>query len=166
MSGVPDGVGAQNSQLAAHLHHLAHFLDLHDLAEVGQQALVLGIDEAPGGISRGRLEHLKPFPSMVVCRSLYLSVFLCRADPKLAEESQGTVSSARIYSTLYMLSTLYVDKDRGVPGDGQHYMLSTLYVERRVPGDGQRDYMLTLYSQHYMLTLFLQKIARHYMLII
>ena len=78
----------------------------------------------------------------------------------LAEESQGTVSSARIYSTLY------VDKDRGVPGDGQHYMLSTLYVERRVPGDGQRDYMLTLYSQHYMLTLFLQKIARHYMLII
>ena len=55
------------------------------------------------------------------------------------------------------MSTLYVDKDRGVPGDGQHYMLSTLYVERRVPGDGQRDYMLTLYSQHYMLTLFLQK---------
>ena len=37
-------------------------------------------------ISRGRFEHLKPLPSMVVCRSLYLSVFLCRADPKLAEE--------------------------------------------------------------------------------
>ena len=48
------------------------------------------------------------------------------------------------YIHYYMLSTLYVDKDRGVPGDGQHYMLSTLYVERRVPGDGQRDYMLTL----------------------
>ena len=70
------------------------------------------------------------------------------------------------YIHYYMLSTLYVDKDRGVPGDGQHYMLSTLYVERRVPGDGQRDYMLTLYSQHYMLTLFLQKIVRHYLLII
>ena len=84
----------------------------------------------------------------------------------LAEESQGTVSATRIYSTLYVVNTIYLDKDRGVPGDGQHYMLSTLYVERRVPGDGQRDYMLTLYSQHYMLTLFLQKIARHYMLII
>ena len=55
------------------------------------------------------------------------------------------------------MSTLYVDKDRGVPGDGQHYMLSTLYVERRVTGAGQHDYMLTIYSQHYMLTLFLQK---------
>ena len=83
---------------------------------------------------------------------------------------RGRSAWSGVYSILYVvkltMSTLYVDKDRGVPGDGQHYMLSTLYVERRVPGDGQRDYMLTLYSQHYMLTLFLQKIARHYMLII
>ena len=48
MSGIPDGVGAQNSQLAAHLRHLGHFLHLHDLAEVGEQALVLAVDEAPG----------------------------------------------------------------------------------------------------------------------
>ena len=71
------------------------------------------------------------------------------------------VRSARPgYIQHYMLSTLYVDKDRGVPGDGQHYMFSTLYVERRVPGDGQRDYILTHYSQHYMLTLY----SQHYML--
>ena len=96
-----------------------------------------------------------PVSSLLVSLNVH-----CYLSHLLAEESQGTVSSARIYSTLY------VDKDRGVPGDGQHYMLSTLYVERGVPRDGQRDYMLTLYSQHYMLTLFLQKIARHYLLII
>ena len=49
-------------------------------------------------ISRGRLEHLKPLPSIVVLRSLYLSVFLCKAAPMLAEESQGTVSSTSITS--------------------------------------------------------------------
>ena len=69
-------------------------------------------------------------------------------------------------SLLFSILGLAIFLSKQVPGDGQHYMLSTLYVERRVPGDGQRDYMLTLYSQHYMLTLFLQKIARHYMLII
>ena len=47
MSGIPDGVGAQNSQLAAHLRHMAHFLHLHDLAKVGEQALIFGVDEAP-----------------------------------------------------------------------------------------------------------------------
>ena len=48
MSGVPDGVGPKDSQLAAHLGHLAHLLHLHDVAKVGEQALVPGIDEPPG----------------------------------------------------------------------------------------------------------------------
>ena len=59
MSGIPDGVGTQNSQLAAHLHDLAHFLHLHDLAEVGEQALVLAVDEAPGPDLEGEIGTLE-----------------------------------------------------------------------------------------------------------
>ena len=127
------------------MRHLAHFLHLHDLAEVGQQALVLGVDEAPGPDLEGEIGTLEAITLDAVCRALYLSVTLCRADPKLAEESQGTVSSTRIYSTLYVVNTICRKKSpRG--------WSARLYVDT--------------FSQHYMLTLFLQKIARHYMLII
>ena len=89
------------------------------------------------------------------------------------EQIQIPVSSVLVSLNVHCLVTTFPTcwqrSPRGQsarPGYIQHYMLSTLYVERGVPRDGQRDYMLTLYSQHYMLTLFLQKIARHYMLII
>ena len=120
------------------MRHFAHFLHLHDLAEVGQQALVLGVDEAPGPDLEGEIGTLE---AIALDGGLQVAV-------SLGLPLQGGPQVGR-----------------GVPGDGQLdqgifntiYMLSTLYVERGVPRDGQRDYMLTLYSQHYMLTLFFTK---------
>ena len=59
ISGVPDGEGTQDSQLAAHLCHLAHLLHLHDVAKVGEQALVPEVDEAPGANLEGKVGALE-----------------------------------------------------------------------------------------------------------
>ena len=67
------------------------------------------------------------------------------------EQIQIPVSSVLVSLNVHCLVTTFPTcwqrSPRGQsarPGYIQHYMLSTLYVERRVPGDGQRDYMLTL----------------------
>ena len=48
VSGIPDGEGAQDGQLAASFDYLAHFLHLHGVAQVSEQALVFCIYQASG----------------------------------------------------------------------------------------------------------------------
>ena len=47
-------------------------------------------------ISRGKLSHLKPLPSMSKVRYSYLSFFLAQAESKLDTLSQVTVSSSKV----------------------------------------------------------------------
>ena len=62
---------------------------------MGDQASIPLVDEASGADFKRKVEA---FPSIVVWRSLYLSVFLWRAALMLAEEFQGTISSTRVTS--------------------------------------------------------------------